>query len=44
MSYLLLEMMYQYILFRIFHKLSLFLFYGDVYAMEERRHKISHLQ
>ena len=43
LSYLLLEIMYQYILFQIFHKLSLFLFFADVYAMQERSHNISHL-
>ena len=41
-SYLPLEMMYQYILFQIFHKLSLFLFSADAYAMQEGSHT-SHL-
>ena len=43
-SYLLLEMMCRYILFQIFNKLYLFLFFADVYAMQERSHNISHLQ
>ena len=36
-------MMHQYILFQIFHNLSLFLFFVDVYAIQERNHNISHL-
>ena len=34
LSYLLLEMMHHYILFHIFNKLSLFLFFVDVYATQ----------
>ena len=37
-------MMYDYILFQIFHKLPLFLFLVDIYAMQDRSHNISHLQ
>ena len=37
-------MMYDYILFQIFHKLPLFLFLVDTYAMQDRSHNISHLQ
>ena len=44
LSFLFFEMMYQYILFQIFDKLSLFLFFADVYAMQERSQNISHLQ
>ena len=40
----LLEMMYHYILFLIFCKLSLFLCFVGAYAMQERSHNISHLQ
>ena len=41
---LLLEIMYQYILFQIFRKLLLLLFFANVYAMQERSRSISHLQ
>ena len=37
LSFLLLEMMYQYILFQIFYKLSLFLFFNDVYALHSTK-------
>ena len=44
MAMVVLEIMYQYMLFQIFHKLSLVLFFAHVDAMQERSHNISHLQ
>ena len=43
-SCLLLEMMYHYILFQIFHELSLFLFVADIYVILEISHNIPHLR
>ena len=40
--YLLLQIMYHYILFQIFHKSSFFLFFAHFYAMQEMSHNISH--
>ena len=43
-SCLLLEMMHHYILFQIFHELSLFLFVADIYVILEISHNIPHLR
>ena len=43
LSYLLLAMMYHYILFQIFHKLSS-LFFASIYGIQERSQNISHLR